>query len=581
VRCLIRFLTRSAAGAVETRERVFEGEALTLGRATDQVLQLKDRRAALEHARIARRGDHVTVTALGQAGVVVNGSLAREARLAPRDTVQIGANLLRIIEAPPGFDLAFTFELDPGARAEEAAGQAAQLRIGDSLLGMRSWSWLLFVGVLALCLLIPGSGLLDPAWRDRLRATVLPADTAWSAGPLASVHHVVAGKCETCHERPFVRVRDDACLACHGAQLRDHAPEIIEAGHALDRARCTDCHREHDGSTLLVRTDDATCALCHAGIEAVAGAESTVGDASDFGTDHPDFRVTLLLMTRAAGAHWEQGTRRGRPGEAGLVEDSGLVFGHETHLDPDGIEGPAGDVVLACGDCHRPEPGGGRMQPITMERDCADCHRLDFEPADPERVVPHGDPAVVLETLVEYYSKRYLQGFPDPLAASQAARPLQRAGPPLTAADREAALEKARARATDAARDLFERRSCGLCHEVSRVESFNPAAGWLVRPVVLTRSWMPEARFDHGRHGTELTPCATCHAAEASDDARDILMPAIAVCRDCHAGSTGAPAATNTVASGCMTCHGFHRDTQPLWRDSRRAASAPTAGDAR
>jgi predicted CXXCH cytochrome family protein len=569
MRCLIRFLTRGAAGAVETRERTFEGEVLTLGRATDQVLQLKDRGAALEHARIARRGGHSVLTALGQAAVLVNGSLAREALLAPGDAVQIGANQLRIVTPPAGFDLAFTFELDPAARADEASAQSVQLRVGDSLRGMRGWSWLLFVLVLALALLIPASGLVDAAWRDRLRATVLPADTAWTAGPLASVHHVVAQKCEACHAQPFVRVKDAACLACHGPQLRGHAPELIEAGPGLDRARCTDCHREHDGSAALVSRDDVICASCHADLAQVAGTDAAAGDASDFLADHPDFRVTMRLMTRPAGSTWREETVRVRPGEAGVVEDSGLVFEHDVHLDPGGIRGPEGDVVLDCGDCHRPEAGGGRMQPISMARDCIACHRLDFDPAEPERMVPHGDPAVVVETLVEYYSKRYLQGFPDPLARARPARDARRPGPPLGAAERAAALEQARLRASDAARDLFERRSCGLCHEVSRTDPRDVAAGWTVRPVRLTRAWLPEAHFDHARHDTGLTSCATCHAASDSGDAGDILMPSIESCRECHAGSAGARARPNTVASGCMSCHDFHRETQPLWREAR------------
>ena len=95
---------------------------------------------------------------------------------------------------------------------------------------------------------------------------------------------------------------------------------------------------------------------------------------------------------------------------------------------------------------------------------------------------------------------------------------------------------------------------------------------------MLTQSWMPEAHFGHGRHGTALTPCATCHAAQTSKDARDILMPAISVCRDCHVGSGGARK-DNVVASGCMTCHSFHRDTQPLWTQARLEAERRARGD--
>ena len=48
MRTLIRFLTRTAGGTVETRDRVVDGDAITLGRATDRTLHLKDSRVALE-----------------------------------------------------------------------------------------------------------------------------------------------------------------------------------------------------------------------------------------------------------------------------------------------------------------------------------------------------------------------------------------------------------------------------------------------------------------------------------------------------------------------------------------------------
>ncbi len=564
MRVLIQFLTRGSAGATEIRERRYEGEALTLGRATDQILQIKDRRVALEHARISWRGGQPVITALGPARVIVNDSPVQETRLAPGDRVQLGANLLTIVEAAAGVDLALTFELDPGTRAQEQQGPQAPLRIGDSLLGMRSWSWLLFLLVLALVLAIPASGLVDAGWRDRLRATVLPSDQAWTAGPLASVHHVVAGQCEACHEKPFQRVRDEACLTCHAPALHAHADAATDHAAAVGRSQCTDCHREHDGTAVLLRTDDNTCATCHADLSAI-DANTGVGGASDFLTHHPDFRASLVTMSRALSAdaapQWSRRIDRVAL-EPRAREDSGLKFTHDQHVATGGIRGPDGDVVLACADCHRPVATGASFEPIRMERDCAGCHRLDFDPAEPERVVPHGDAALAIDTLIEFYSRRYLQGFTDALAEPGVAR---RPGAVLSASERTVALERARHRAADAARDLIERRTCVDCHEVERGRSATGDETWLVRPVELTRRWLPEARFDHARHGTGLTPCGTCHKAEQSAAATDILMPDIETCRDCHAGSSTTAEAGNRVASGCMSCHAFHRPTQPLW----------------
>ena len=45
---LIRFITRNAAGGVEQNDKIVDAPAITIGRATDQVLHIKDRRARLQ-----------------------------------------------------------------------------------------------------------------------------------------------------------------------------------------------------------------------------------------------------------------------------------------------------------------------------------------------------------------------------------------------------------------------------------------------------------------------------------------------------------------------------------------------------
>jgi predicted CXXCH cytochrome family protein len=585
MRCLIRFLSRSHSGALETRDRVFDGDALTLGRATDQVLHLKDRRVALAHARLRRRDRQLVIEALTTAGVLVNGAAIRESRLAPGDVLQVGANVLRIIDPPadgPEVDFAFTFELDRAARAEEAVPPPMPRRLADTGLGMRGWSWLLFVAVLAGALVIPASGLYDGDWQQRLRESPLPDDRLWLSGPLADVHQVVNARCEACHQQPFVQVRDAACLDCHAVTLRQHAEDFDGLLAAVARGSCTGCHREHDGSAWLVRSDDALCADCHRDIRAVAGAERAHRPASDFLREHPEFRVTTLSLQPApgtAGPHpgWRREARRELPG-GNFAEASGLKFPHDVHLRVDGIEAPLGNVVLACADCHQPEPGGARFAPVSMQAHCRDCHRLDFDPAFPERQVPHGPASGVLTHLLEYYAKRYLEEFADPLNIARPAAGQRRPGAPLTAAQRAAALERARAESVAVARDLIERRSCVHCHEVSVNEDAPLERRWEVRPVLLTTAWMPAASFSHQSHGTSLTPCTTCHLAADSGSATDILMPALADCRACHAGSSPPRGAMNLLASGCATCHSFHQDSAPPWHGGGGLARWPAGG---
>src|SRR3546814_8941083 len=39
-------------------------------------------------------------------------------------------------------------------------------------------------------------------------------DKSWSSGPLSQAHHALEGRCETCHQKAFVSVRDSACQTC-------------------------------------------------------------------------------------------------------------------------------------------------------------------------------------------------------------------------------------------------------------------------------------------------------------------------------------------------------------------------------
>lgn len=64
---------------------------------------------------------------------------------------------------------------------------------------------------------------------------------------------------------------------------------------------------------------------------------------------------------------------------------------------------------------------------------------------------------------------------------------------------------------------------------------------------------MPMAKFDHKAH--EFEACESCHKAKESEEASDVLMPAIDSCQTCHAGSKPA---LNKVQSDCGVCHEYH-----------------------
>ena len=542
MRVLIRFLRAGPAGAVEQKDKLYDGESVTLGRATDQVVQLKDRRVALAHAQIILRNGQPVLISRVPGGVLVNGTLQREARLRAGDVVTLGANVLRILQPPAGCELAFSFELDPDARSQGVALELPRLRLAELGFAKRRWSWGLFLGMLLLSLAIPSAGVRSPQIQERLRASLLPDDHWWSPGPLSRVHEVLGTQCEACHQKPFQRVRNDACLTCHAANLHQHWPQS-GSGAVAPEERCASCHAEHQEPATLVRQDSAVCANCHGDLKARAPATLITARVTDFAADHPGFDLPVS-------------------------EESGLRFPHDLHLAKDGVRSPVGDTVLGCQDCHALEPGGARFRPVQMQRDCGQCHLLDFDSAYPERTVPHGDATAVSEFLLDYYSRRYLEAYADPRAVPGTAR---RAGQQLAAPERERLLRTAREQAAIVTQDLFERRSCAQCHEVTRDASGAPDQ-WQIRPVKLSSAWLKGAAFSHAAHSTALTRCETCHAAVDSKAASDVLLPDIATCRECHAGGGDAHATPpDRITSTCILCHGFHGGDNPLWQ-ARAAA---------
>jgi predicted CXXCH cytochrome family protein len=98
------------------------------------------------------------------------------------------------------------------------------------------------------------------------------------------------------------------------------------------------------------------------------------------------------------------------------------------------------------------------------------------------------------------------------------------------------------------ARAMSEKGLCGQCHV--------PAAGpgsLEVMPVTQPARYMIHGWFDHEDHKQET--CTSCHAADTSRSARDLLLPTIGQCRECHQGES---ARTAEVPSSCAMCHSYH-----------------------
>lgn len=543
MKCLIRFVTRNSAGGVEHHDKIVDAPVITIGRATDQVLHLQDRHARLQHAVIEDRAGAVHISTSALAGVIVNGRSQRDARLSVGDTIEVGANILRVIDPPAGLAFACTFELSTAARSEDRVPDWSAKGARVTELSKRRLSWYAVLLVLVLSFLLPAAGLLHPGLASALRHSFLPDDSLWLAGPVHSKHASTSSDCQNCHAVPFIRVTDGACLECHTANR--HVKQPAEA--VLGSRRCASCHREHNEPPALIETHQGLCADCHENMP----DDSPYEDASDFLDAHPGFRVSLLQprVEESGETAWDR--KHLGLEESRSRDNSNLKFDHAAHLDEEGILTPDGKRVIDCAECHVPEPGGARMKPITMDENCSGCHSLNFDADEPRREVPHGDPEGVLQVLIEYYSARLLGE--DVEAGAQR---LRRPGHALTRADRDRAAAEARIKAMQIAEDLFERRVCVNCHEVSKTD--DKRMPWRVEPVRLTEAFFPHANFSHAAHDVDVASCDSCHGASQSESSHDVLIPGIDRCRDCHGSGSKRRNDSSQIASTCIMCHSFH-----------------------
>jgi predicted CXXCH cytochrome family protein len=349
----------------------------------------------------------------------------------------------------------------------------------------------------------------------------------------------------------FQHVKDGACLKCH-EKVGHHVAPAMQPAALFEGARCASCHREHKGTKPTHRDDDGFCVSCHRDIHNRAKGAMSL-DVADFATKHPPFRLTVPQG---------EGVRRVRQdGAAKIVEDTALKFPHAVHLDPQGVKSPAkGRVQLECASCHQPDSSLRMMQPISFEKHCQDCHRLEIEPAVTAREVPHGKPAAAVAMIDEFYANLALKGVRDSFQKAFGVPGeglLRRVGTPSDA-ERQDALRLASRKAAKVTSELFEVRVCATCHQVSH------DGEWKVAPVRASNRWMPQARFDHKSHAQ--AKCTTCHDVTHSKLSSDVAMPTIENCRECHGGSRPVE---KKVTSNCLLCHGFHDARNPWVANAR------------
>lgn len=538
-----------------SHEVEIEGSVATIGRGTDQSIQIADRHVALRHGSLSVNRSRLTLRMESGATFTQGDEVHRQNELKPGDSVLIGTHQLAYLEHTD--DDTYVLELRIDDTTLERISERYHTSLIDVDFPVRGLSWMLFAIVIVAGLAFPLTSFFA---KDDLAIPGFVTDVAWRTGDLHHTHAFMGDNCGDCHKRPFEQVQDNYCIACHvGTRHHVSQPSLVATNQ-----RCGDCHREHNEETTLIRQDAVVCVDCHQREQ--TGPVSALGEwmippVRDFAESHPAFQVSVRQLGDEG---WI--AVRGHPGKT-VVDSSNLRFPHDLHLSPEGINSPTGRRNLTCAQCHVPEKGGMGMKTPTMTEHCSGCHELKFDPDFPHRVVPHGSPSELMQLLREYYAFRFLNGEMSD-DGPDFGRPVRRPGVTderlisrlVTRDEQTAALSKeARVyieqRVQDAAENLFEKQICTTCHEVQRSEGPVP---FEVTPVQLTEEWMPGARFDHRTHRT--MDCGDCHSATESESATDVLMPAIDTCRSCHGGVD----ATDRLSSTCITCHAFHLDDKPM-----------------
>ena len=549
------------------------------GRSPECDVELADLEIGLQHLKIYYRDDgNLFVELLDGRSVSLNGRLVDGERV----PLQVGDVL--------GFnDWTITIADDPDAgqkvlqveRAEQVkdpsilADRQAAFNTSRALPSSRLMAWAGAIVVTIFCLFIPWYVAAHDA-DELFGISVENADTIWSSGDLSHMHANLENDCGSCHEEGFQSVRDETCVSCH-FDLRNHAPAADMAQSQPDLSgwdaqlqniadaagrpagRCADCHTEHNPRHLVVLQDGAICSDCHVDLTARL-PETDLLNVSDFALDHPQFRPTLMQVAGVNGPETFRVSLDDNP-----QENSGLKYPHKLHIDGPAVLKQVADLgddygwgdELVCADCPTPDAANVLFEPVSMTENCAMCHDLTFEIEDDgyRRTLRHGEPEEVIASMEDFYLAKALANVREAASLNTDRRRPGRAAMNRAINQREMAFRTAGLRTADKVAAIFsEGGACYDCHVITPPAEGDDPLAYQVEPVMVTDRFLPKGQFDHASHEIGNLDCISCHRADISNEASDVLLPTIESCQTCHGGQHS----EDLLPSTCNTCHDYH-----------------------
>ncbi|MEZ5709596.1 MAG: cytochrome c3 family protein [Blastomonas sp.] len=611
---IVRQIDYKADGSEIVRQSVAEGDEIRIGRKGDNAIHLPDLAVNPEHAVVRAAGaGQITIESLSGQPFDVDGRSVESASVdaAKGAELRFGGHVIAVgLDDGSGH---VTFSV----RRTEAVSDSAEEKdtgfiytLKGLLPGKRISAWGFAILVLVSCLAWPiwaWATYDDLAYqKDAERPAGFHGDKLWISGDLSLAHKSLSNDCQSCHVEPFVAVRDDACLTCHTEDAHEHAPldrqlasrgqptgfaafrRFVSVSFNKPEGRCVECHTEHEGAGDMQPTQQQFCADCHDGMKSRL-KDTELMNAADFGNSHPQFRP-LVLVQPVRGAD-DKAPRKRISLDQRATEDNGIKFPHDLHLNKTGGVAQMGRRLsgkfgfgqnMVCEDCHKTDKNGTRFLPVNMEENCAMCHSLSFDKIGGTfRTLRHGEPDMVRADLRAFYRSTPPSR---PINLGSLAR--QRPGAVnsrRTASDYARAVNFRGSRADQAIRQVFSRGgACFDCHQVTP-PSAPGRVDFGIAPVAQTDRYMHKGWFSHEAHDDE--ECTSCHLAETSSDARDLLLPGIKDCRTCHVGESGASLTkvTKPVESTCAMCHDYHADEGAPWlmrEADKKKSKTVTAGAA-
>ncbi|HUO92630.1 MAG TPA: hypothetical protein VMU22_06900 [Rhizomicrobium sp.] len=617
---ILRVTQRAHGGDPIERTKRVEGNEATIGRGTDCDLQLPDLLIGLKHAvmRLAASG-RVSVEALGDHRFVYQGGIVRQAEFRAADKISLGFGTYILSFAPgqtAGDVVVTVSQTVADALVSDTMLAKKAFSLSSIMFSLRTAAWLLGLAILVAALGAPIAYhyfVPAPEQQPRINPT-----SQWSPGPLSAGHAFLEKDCQACHVQAFRAIPDEACKSCHQKGLdaiatarltervegmgsafaprpaNDHADAnllrrakespviaanpIIAAfaglfSHPTDR--CTSCHTDHVGASgqrgavygaphpTPAQVTESDCATCHDSLKAHI-PDTALLDVADW-DHHPDFRPLIATLAEKGRPHFESNMAADGP------FDTGLKFSHKQHL------AAGGDVAreaaqyskpvapngrLSCSACHHPDREGRGFLPIEMVRDCSACHSLQIPGIGGQMTsLPHGQPARVVRTLVDYYKS----------GGETTATGIVRIRPggayQATKGILSDAMIAAKVRAVFMD-DNVGPHPCFGCHMFTQADP--DTLIFKIVPVHLENRYLPRAAFDHAvpQHLVDANGkpiCLTCHAATKSDSLSNVVIPGITTCKACHGAKNAA--GQQIAQANCTECHGYHTTGEPPSRE--------------